>query len=259
MKQPRILHAEITGSGPTVVLLHGYLATSQYWSKLRDQLVATHTVVTIDLLGFGQSPKPITSSYDYAAQLASIRATLEASGIHQPFILMGHSMGALLALRFARLYPVRVKELFLTNMPVMLTKKEAKREIYSTNLAYRIGLTAVGTRTIWPLFRMVSRTKIIKRLAVKDQLSNRHTFMFQNTAVSRIRSFRNIIVAAQTEADLRAVTIKTHIISGLHDRKIYLTNLMNMSLNKNISVEYLDGAHHLPNTQSELLAQAIRA
>jgi pimeloyl-ACP methyl ester carboxylesterase len=263
VKKPQVLHTEISGSGPTVVLLHGYLATSQYWAQLRSKLESTNTVITIDLLGFGKSPKPTLSRYDYPAQLASISATLKHLDVSQPFILMGHSMGALLALRFARLYPSSVKKLLLTNMPIMLTKKEARREIYGTNLAYRLGLNPIGARVMWPLFRMMSRTKLLKRHAAKDQLANRHTFMFQNTAASRLRSFRKIIVAAQTEADLKAITMKTHIISGLHDRKIYLTNLMFMDLRKslqgNIALHYVDGAHHLPNTQTALLAQLIRS
>ena len=172
-------------------------------------------------------------------------------------------MGALLALRFARLYPAQVTKLLLTNMPIMLSKKEARREIYSTSLAYRFGLNPIGARIMWPLFRAVSHTSLFKRFAAKDSMANRHGFMFQNTAASRLRSFRKIIVAAQTEADLRAITMKTLIISGLHDRKIYLTNLMFMNLHKrfhdNVALYYIDGAHHLPNTQVTQLAKLVRS
>ncbi len=256
MKQPPILHAEISGAGPTVILVHGYLATSQYWTKLRKKLEATNTVVAIDLLGFGMSPKPLWSTYNYSVQIASILATLQKLNISQPFVLMGHSMGALIALRFARLYPEQVHELFLTNMPVMVSKKEAKREIYGTSIAYRVGLSAVGTRTVWPLFQILSRLRRQTRIAPDND--GQFSFMFQNTAASRIRSFRRIIVEAQTENDLRTLSSKTSIIVGLHDRKLYMTNLASMTFNQNISLYYFEGGHHLSHTQTDSLASLVR-
>ena len=65
-----ILYYEKTGQGPIIVLLHGYMTAGRYWDSVRTQLGKNYTVITIDLLGFGNSPKPKHSNYDYEEHLA---------------------------------------------------------------------------------------------------------------------------------------------------------------------------------------------
>lgn len=67
------LHYHITGSGPTIILLHGFLSDSRYWRGITSSLSQHYRVVTIDLLGFGKSPKPKTATYSltYQAQLVA--------------------------------------------------------------------------------------------------------------------------------------------------------------------------------------------
>ncbi|MDQ2706454.1 MAG: alpha/beta hydrolase, partial [Actinomycetota bacterium] len=86
---------------PVIVLLHGLLASGDYFGAGFDRLGEQATVVVPDLLGFGRSlaaPTPLTA----AAHLAALHEMLHALGLGtRPISVVGHSMGSLLALRWA--------------------------------------------------------------------------------------------------------------------------------------------------------------
>jgi pimeloyl-ACP methyl ester carboxylesterase len=98
---------------PQIVFLHGLGGTHRYWDAGLDQIEDLGRITRLDLLGFGDSPMPWTS-YTIPRHLAAIRTTLIHDG---PFILVGHSLGAALALEFAALYPDQVRGLVLMGLP----------------------------------------------------------------------------------------------------------------------------------------------
>src|SRR5277367_928766 len=59
------------GSGPVVVLLHGFGDTGDMWGPLAEQLMKTHTVIVPDLRGFGNSSHP-AEGYDKRTEAADI-------------------------------------------------------------------------------------------------------------------------------------------------------------------------------------------
>ncbi len=258
MKNIPILHHSVAGSGPTVVLLHGYLASSAYWQTIADELSRTHRVIAIDLLGFGRSPKPACSRYDYDAQLTSINHTLEKLNVTEPFTLIGHSMGSLISLRYARTFPQRVKKLLLANMPVFASGQQAKQEILSTNFVYRIGLRPGFHWMVWPLFRLALSMQLIPE-KVSENAAARRAYIFQNTAVSRLRSMRNIIYAAKIQADLQTLEMTTLLLSGLNDRARYLQNIADLKFGSNVSLANIAGGHHLPLTHPQLVSEYVRS
>src|SRR5215469_9433393 len=86
------LHYEDHGSGPPVVLIHGYPLSGRAWNRqVAALLEAGHRVITYDRRGFGQSSQP-ACGYDYgtfAADLNTLMETLDLRGA----TLVGHSMG----------------------------------------------------------------------------------------------------------------------------------------------------------------------
>jgi pimeloyl-ACP methyl ester carboxylesterase len=256
MKQIPVLHYEVSGNGPTVVLLHGYMASSRYWQRTTTSLAADHRVIAIDLLGFGKSPKPACSRYDYEAQLASINATLATLDVSEPFILVGHSMGALLALRFTRQYGERVEKLVLANMPIFLTRRQAKKEILGTNPFYKIGLQPGLHSIIWPIFRLSTLLRLIPERIGENAVARR-SYMFQSTGISRLRSLRNVIFAGKIQADIQSLRVKTVILSGISDRAQYIQNLGHLPMNEFVRIRNVSGGHHLPITKPESITQFI--
>jgi haloacetate dehalogenase len=96
----RIAYA-VTGSGPPVLLLHGYPQTRAMWAPIVPWLAARHTVVTADLRGYGGSSKPETvAQMSFRAMGADMLALMAHLGAER-FDLAGHDRGGRVAHRMA--------------------------------------------------------------------------------------------------------------------------------------------------------------
>ena len=93
------LHTRIGGSGPAVLLLHGFGVTGDSWAPLAAELAGSHTVIVPDLRGFGLSSKP-ESGYDKKTQAGDMAGLLDALGVSQT-ALVSCDMGSLVAFAFA--------------------------------------------------------------------------------------------------------------------------------------------------------------
>ena len=88
------------------------------WAKVARQLPADVRTVAIDLLGYGDSPKPDYKEYDIRTQSLSLLTTLPKLKLSKPVILIGHSLGALVAIDLAKNYPLLIKSLILCSPPL---------------------------------------------------------------------------------------------------------------------------------------------
>jgi haloacetate dehalogenase len=92
------------GSGPALLLLHGYPQTSAIWHKLAPRLAERYTVVATDLRGYGDSSKPAGlpdhSNYSKREMAADQAGVMAALGFDKYF-LAGHDRGARVAHRLA--------------------------------------------------------------------------------------------------------------------------------------------------------------
>ena len=98
-----------------VSLMHGKNFGGYYWESTADYLQSLGYGVFIpDQIGFGKSAKPENYQYSFAALAANTKALMESLELEQAIIL-GHSMGGMLASRFALLYPEMTQSLILVN------------------------------------------------------------------------------------------------------------------------------------------------
>jgi pimeloyl-ACP methyl ester carboxylesterase len=101
-----------SGRGEPVVLVHSGGFSSRQWRKLVEALSSTHQVLAPDLLGYGESsPWPLGLPFHLRQDLAALEALLDA--LPAPAHWVGHSYGALLALKLALSRPSRVRSLSL--------------------------------------------------------------------------------------------------------------------------------------------------
>ncbi|WP_199707678.1 alpha/beta fold hydrolase [Teichococcus wenyumeiae] len=110
------IHTRIGGSGPPVVLLHGYGETGDMWGPMAADLARDHQVIVPDLRGLGLSSKP-PGGFDkktQAGDLADVLATLGVDRID----LVAHDIGNMVAFQFAAQHPERVRRLVLIDAPV---------------------------------------------------------------------------------------------------------------------------------------------
>ena len=97
----------VSGTGsPVLVFIHGWMCDQTYWAAQAASFSETHTVVTIDLAGHGESGME-REGWPLMAFGADIEAVVEALDLDQ-VILIGHSMGGPVVLEAARLMPKRV-------------------------------------------------------------------------------------------------------------------------------------------------------
>lgn len=124
-----------SGSGQLVILLHGIGRTSLVWRHLVKELSNVPVrVVAFDLLGFGKSPKPTWLNYDVDDHVRAVENSIERLKPSSPVILVGHSMGCLVAVRLAVKRPDLVKHLVLYEMP--LYKGLPNRRYYKLRLNF---------------------------------------------------------------------------------------------------------------------------
>ncbi len=102
-------------NGKTVLLLHGKNFSGMYWEQTAKDLAADgYRVIMPDQIGFGKSSKPGNIQYTFQLLAQNTKKVLEACGVQKACVL-GHSMGGMLAVRFALMYPEITEKLILEN------------------------------------------------------------------------------------------------------------------------------------------------
>src|SRR5438445_11277276 len=107
------------GSGPVIVLLHGFPETSFAWRFQIPALAQRYRVIAPDLRGYGETDKP-ASGYDKRNMARDLAALLDTLGIGR-IALVGHDRGARVATRFAKDLPERLDRLVvMENVPTRI-------------------------------------------------------------------------------------------------------------------------------------------
>ena len=229
------------GDGKVIVLLHGFLTSSKYWDKLQPLLTGRgYHVITLDLLGFGRAEKPKHSRYDYDEHIKHLDKLISRLKLNSPFVLVGHSMGALLAIRYALLYPGKVRSLVLLHPPLYKDADEVKNTLSDTSRLYRFLLDSKYNRLGWVFVRILLARQIGK-----------------HSRVSRERSMANVIKTSEALTDLAKLKTRTLLLIGLKDRPEYTYNINHSSPSSFVDVIFRDVAHHSPVKNASIIERLI--
>jgi pimeloyl-ACP methyl ester carboxylesterase len=105
----------VNPNGHVVMLLHGKNFNGAYWGQTAKVLAENgYRVIIPDQVGFGKSSKPRHIQYSFQLLAENTKAILDTLGIQKIFLL-GHSMGGMVATRFALMYPGLVEKFILEN------------------------------------------------------------------------------------------------------------------------------------------------
>ncbi|MFM7022496.1 MAG: alpha/beta fold hydrolase [Flavobacteriales bacterium] len=108
------IHFKKQGKGKTnVVLLHGFLESLEIWKDYSKELAKSHTVISIDLLGHGQS-QCLAYVHQMEEMAEAVDAVLRELDVRKA-VFVGHSLGGYVALAYAECYVHKVKGLCLFN------------------------------------------------------------------------------------------------------------------------------------------------
>src|SRR6187401_1143270 len=142
------IHYEVHGSGPPVLLTHGYSSTAEMWQGQIEALSKHHKLVLWDMRGHGRSDYPDNpSAYSEAAVIADMAALLDEVGAASA-IVGGLSLGGYMSLAFYRAHPARVRALLIIDTGPGFKKDEAreawnKRSLDNADRFDREGLTVL--------------------------------------------------------------------------------------------------------------------
>lgn len=111
------IHYAAVGSGPLIVMVHGF---PDFWYTWRDQMAAlapNYRVVALDLRGYNLSDKPKgVENYDMRLLMGDVAAVIKDAG-QQKAIVIGHDWGGMISWQFAMYYPRMVDRLVILNLP----------------------------------------------------------------------------------------------------------------------------------------------
>jgi pimeloyl-ACP methyl ester carboxylesterase len=120
------IHYEVHGSGPPLILTHGYSSTSAMWQGQIEALSKRHKLILWDMRGHGQSDYPDdTAAYSEALTVGDIAALLDEVGAAKA-IVGGLSLGGYMSLAFYRAHPERVSALLIIDTGPGFKKDDAR-------------------------------------------------------------------------------------------------------------------------------------
>ena len=101
-------------TGEPLLLIHGFGGNKDNFTRIARQLEGYHLIIP-DLLGFGESSKPMNADYRSEAQATRLHELLQAKGLTSNIHVGGNSMGGAISVAYAAKYPSEVKSLWLVD------------------------------------------------------------------------------------------------------------------------------------------------
>jgi len=112
----RIVHYETLGRGRPLIFIHGWIGSWRYWVPTMEELAPFFRTYAFDLWGFGDSDKSL-GYYRVSDYVKLLDSFMNAMGIGRA-PLVGHSLGAVVAVKFAAAHPHRVDKLVAVSLPL---------------------------------------------------------------------------------------------------------------------------------------------
>lgn len=259
LKIPYTLHVrtdqKVKSPRATVVFLHGIGNSGASWDDVTKKLPTDVRLVTIDLLGFGESKQPRWAKYDVALQARAVLATYFKLRITGQVIIVGHSLGGLIAVEIAKRYPLLVKELILYGPPFYKVDEVKRRIVPSADAMLR------------ELYRLVQRHPEeflqIATIAVKFGLANK-TFGVNSDNVEVYMNALEASIINQTSLnDAITLRVPTHILYGRFDTVVVSKNLRYLeNHNSNVHLTAVTAGHEVigkaaTNAVAKAVSEAI--
>ena len=213
------LAVEDRGEEDVLVLIHGLATTRAIWDAVVPRLCRGRRVVTLDVPGFGQSP-PAGHGFELAAVADRIADGQLTHGVDPPYDLVGHSLGAGIALTLAASRPGAVGRLVLVAPAglVALPLRVARLLALGVN-----GLLA-ARRQLAPLAEQSWGRRLLLGLAAADgaRLTAEQTRAIVGASTGAVRTAQafSTIAAADLRPLLRAASMPLGALWGAADRTV---------------------------------------
>jgi pimeloyl-ACP methyl ester carboxylesterase len=226
-KNTKISYSD-TGKGSAVVLLHGFLENQTMWQNLVPEWSKKHRVITIDLLGHGESGC-LGYLHSMENNAEAVRTVLSKLRIRKA-IFVGHSMGGYVALAFAELYPAVVKGLVLLNSTSKADSEERKANRDRAIKAVKKDYIGFVRLSIANLFNPDNRERLV------DEIEKVRAEALKTPLQGIIASLEGMKIRKDRETLLRSAAYPILLILGKKDPVL----------------NYEDGLKQIENTTAKL-------
>lgn len=253
LRRPYRLHKPLdVGRGIPVVLLHGIGRSGTTWQALVKRLpLETYRSVTFDLLGFGKSPKPSRIAYTIDDHASAVIAAIKRQGFGQPVVLVGHSLGALVAVRVARLRPDLVRHVVLYEMPLYDGLPEKRR--------YKARLAVYNRFYEWVLKQQPSFGEAKRRFSERVATQVVGLEITRDTWQPLLKSLQNSILTQTAADDIKHLKMPADVVYGTRDIVVIRGKVADIF---GVDATHVTGhtvraSHRISITSAKFLAQRI--
>jgi pimeloyl-ACP methyl ester carboxylesterase len=253
-RPPQLARVVDSGRGTPVILLHGIGKTNIVWSHVIEGLEYFPVrAVAFDLLGFGASPKPEAINYDADDHAAAVIASIEKLHSPEPCIIVGHSMGCLIAVRVAKLRPDLVRHLVLYEMPLYSGLPEKRVYRLRLNIYTRFYAWVINYQPVFNAKNDKRAQKLAKRLIGFEVNSE--------TWVPFVKSLENTIMKQTTADDIKGLKVPMDVIYGTLDMFVIRgkPELIFGNDSSNITSLNVRAKHVISTKASNLIVQRVIA
>lgn len=236
----------------TVIFLHGISATSTTWNTTlkqfsRDPDLKNVRLVALDLLGFGKSLHADWLKYNQIEYLRALHKTLRKLHPHGHIILVGHSMGALIAADYVVNYEraIDISKLILVSPPLLMADDLAKLpdQVYTKSYA-----------SLHKIAKDVPAAEVLAKIA--EKFTSFRSDYIKTTAFER--SMENIILDPHNYRTFLKIHIPTLLIHGHFDPLVIGANLKRVAARNPRYVNYISviGQHDISvGKRAKILAE----
>lgn len=231
----------------TVILLHGLGNSSKSWRAIAKQLPPDVRVIAIDLLGFGDSPKPKWATYTIATQARAVAKTVWGLGLDHRPIIVGHSMGALVAIELAKRFPLAIKQLVLCSPPLY---QESSDKAYNRDRMLR---------DFYETIRLHPDTlQLVAPMAAKLGIIG-ESFNIQGRRVQYfIAALESGIIHQTSLADAERLRLPITILYGIFDPVVVGQHLKELAQdNAHVSVKSFPVGHEIIGRFQTIVAEEL--
>jgi pimeloyl-ACP methyl ester carboxylesterase len=220
--QGGVVHYEYFGRGRPLIFIHGWLGSWRYWVPVMDALSEEYRVYAFDLWGFGDSDKSF-ARYDLESYVNLLDSFIRELGIRGPLPLVGHALGASIAVSYACAQAQEVDRVMAISLP--------------------LGRTSVNQRLLTgtqPLAkRVLGRGPGIDHEDVKSEMGR--------TAPEAIRASMRSVLRMDLRATLRQVQVPLLVVYGDQDNVVNPIDVdQYTSVNERIHTIAFPGCRHFP-------------
>jgi pimeloyl-ACP methyl ester carboxylesterase len=229
------------GSGPPLLLVHGFSGSKENWLPLMPYLVERYHVIAVDLPGWGASSRLDDGDYGIPAQVERLAAFIAALKLERP-IVVGHSMGGHIAGVLATRHPELVSRLLLVDAAgVPFSSNDFAQRVLSGETPFNVDDRASWARLLGELF--VQPPWLPPRVVdvlVSRNIAN-HAFHDRT-----IRAIAQGDAAFLLQRELPLLKAPLTVVWCERDRILDVTSVEAFRTVPKVRIELLSGCSHMP-------------